>query len=63
MTKLGKTIATLLAMCALLITGCDDPNEGEGPNEEIQQEQNNDNGQDQENDDDDGDGGQQGDDD
>lgn len=54
-TKISKGIATLVALCALLLTGCDNPNEDEGNNQDVQQEQNGNNGEEQEND-----GGDQG---
>jgi len=54
-TKISKGIATLVALCALLLTGCDNPNENEGNNQDVQQEQNGNNGEEQEND-----GGDQG---
>ncbi|AUI49633.1 hypothetical protein [Arthrobacter crystallopoietes] len=49
-TKISKGIATLVALCALLLTGCDNPNEDEGNNQDVQQEQNENNGEVQEND-------------
>ena len=49
-TKISKGIATLVALCALLLTGCDNPNEDEGNNQDVQQEQNENNGEEQEND-------------
>jgi hypothetical protein len=49
-TKISKGIATLAALCALLLTGCDNPNEDEGNNQDVQQEQNENNGEEQEND-------------
>ena len=48
-TKISKGIATLVALCALLLTGCDNPNEDEGNNQDVQQEQNENNGEVQEN--------------
>ena len=54
-TKISKGIATLVALCALLLTGCDNPNEDQGNNQDVQQEQNGNNGEEQEND-----GGDQG---
>ena len=54
-TKISKGIATLVALCALLLTGCDNPNEDQGNNQDVQQEQNRNNGEEQEND-----GGDQG---
>jgi predicted small secreted protein len=54
-TKISKGIATLVALCALLLTGCDNPNEDEGNNQDVQQEQNGNNGEEQENE-----GGEQG---
>ncbi|WP_139004657.1 hypothetical protein [Arthrobacter crystallopoietes] len=53
--KISKGIATLVALCALLLTGCDNPNEDQGNNQDVQQEQNGNNGEEQEND-----GGDQG---
>jgi hypothetical protein len=56
-TRTTKGLATLLALGALLLTGCDNPNQDETPNDEVQQEQNENPGGNEENDDGDDGGG------
>lgn len=50
-TRTTKGFATLLVLGALLITGCDNPNQDEAPNDEVQQEQNENTGGNEGNDD------------